>query len=389
MSVDWLNGTSILAVVKADRISTIAAASIESDFQVIYTLQYLRALAAIMVVCSHLHFKSALVGADVFAGFRIGAAGVDIFFVISGFVMAMIYMRTPDEPGSAGDFWLRRLARIIPMYWLVSSAALMLYLVNPSWVNANSGPTSIWRSYTLIPTWHESNVQFLIGPGWSLSFELFFYLLCTALFFIPLRSVGIKVLAFVLVVLALGTVSGVAPTYLLTSPLLLEFAFGMVIHAWYLRAHGRLPVGIGMVLLIAGVAGFTALNCQGEFVLAQRWWRAGIPAAALVAGVLSLEVWAYSMPSRMGLLVGNASYSLYLTHVFVLGAASRVFGALHLRTHGTTVEVVFWTVTLFGAIAVGCVSYLLIEKPMTDWLARCIKQRRAAISIGASSRVTA
>jgi len=347
-------------------------------FPVIYTLQYLRALAAIMVVLSHLHFKSSVVGADVFAGFRIGATGVDIFFVISGFVMAMIYMRTPDEPGSAGDFWLRRLARIIPMYWLVSSIALVIYLANPALVNANGGPTSIWRSYTLIPTWQESNVQFLIGPGWSLSFELFFYLLCTGFFFIPARLAGLKILSVVLIVLALGTISGIAPTYLFTSPLLLEFVYGSAIYGWFQRARGQLPISLGAILLVAGIAGFVAINQPGEFVLAQRWWQAGLPAAALVAGALSLESWVRAKPSKIGLLIGNASYSLYLTHVFALGAASRVFGILQLRAHGPIVETLFWLATLAGAIAVGCTAYLMVERPITGWLTYRIKMRRAA-----------
>lgn len=343
----------------------------------IYTLQYLRALAVTMVVLSHLHFKSSVAGENVFSWFRIGATGVDIFFVISGFVMAMIYSRSSAKLGSAKNFWLRRLARILPMYWLVTSAALILYLVSPALVNANSGPTSIWRSYLLLPTMQQSSVQFLIGPGWSLSFELFFYWACTVLLLMPNRTLGMRVLVLTLVILAGGSLTGYAPSYLLTSPLLIEFAFGVVIFAWFHRMNGQLPVLAGRVLLVLGVLGFILLNLPNEFVLEQRWWRAGIPAAMLVAGALSLEEKARARLSQYGLLVGNASYSVYLTHVFVLGAASRIFGLLHLRGLGPLAETIYWLATLAVALAAGCYAYLWVERPITERLSSMIRIRSA------------
>ncbi|TCV92865.1 peptidoglycan/LPS O-acetylase OafA/YrhL [Luteibacter rhizovicinus] len=339
----------------------------------IYTLQYLRAIAAIMVVMSHIAFKSTVAGADVFGGFRIGASGVDVFFVISGFVMAMIYWRTPHGIPSAGDFWLKRFVRIFPMYWLVTTAALALYLLSPSLVNANSGPTSIWRSYTLIPTLQQSDITFLIGPGWSLSFELYFYTIFSLIFLIPARRAGLTTALAIVLLLACGSLSGMFVTYLFTSPLLLEFAFGMLIFAWFAKARGRLPVMAGLACLAGGIGGFALLNMPGAFVLSERWWQAGIPAALLIVGALSLEPWAMARPSRLWLLLGDASYSLYLIHVFVLGAASRAFGLLQLRNYGPGVEIAFWCATLLATIAAGCIAHRLIERPMTRWIASRVR----------------
>jgi len=337
---------------------------------VIYTLQYLRALAVILVVMSHIAFKSSVTGHAVFEGFRIGASGVDIFFVVSGLVMAMIYTRSHERSARGiGRFWVARFSRIFPLYWLVTSAALVLFLANPSLVNANSdGPTSIWRSYTLIPTLQQTTVAFLIGPGWSLSFELYFYVLFSAAFLVARKTLGITLVASGLVILAAGSVTGVATTYLLTSPLLLEFVFGMAIFKLYDVLDGRIPLVPGIVGIVLGVAGFVALNGPAVFDLHQRWWQAGLPSALLVGSVLAFEARAERMPSKTLLLIGDASYALYLVHVFVLGAASRLFTLFHLGALGSTIEVVFWLGTLGVTVVAGCVTHVLIERPMNRWV---------------------
>lgn len=355
------------------------------DRIVIYTLQYLRALAVALVVMSHIAFKSSVVGHDVFDGFRIGASGVDIFFVVSGFVMAMIYTRSSlrDTAGMA-DFWVARFSRIFPLYWLVSTVALILFLANPNLVNANSGPTSVWRSYTLMPTLQASSVQFLIGPGWSLSFELYFYLLFSGVFLIGRKTAGLNIVTALLVLLAAGSITGMATTYLLTSPLLLEFVAGMVIFRIYNAAQGRIPTAIGVTSILLGLAGFVALNLPGNFVLAQRWWQAGLPAAFVVLGLLAFESRASRKPSPTLLLIGNASYALYLVHVFVLGAASRLFSMLSLRAWGTYAEAVFWLGTLAATVVVGCVVHVSVEKPLNRavrrWFAPASTTRAAASS---------
>ena len=338
--------------------------------RMILTVQYLRAIAAIGVVLSHLAFKSALVGADLFDGAGIGAAGVDVFFVISGFVMAMIHGRTAHGFGPALEFWKKRVIRIVPMYWFVTTAALVLYLFNPALVNSNSGPTSLWRSYTLIPTLHHSDVQFLIGPGWTLSFELFFYMIFTLMFLIRGRSTGLLVASGLLTALACGSLSGVATTYLLTSPLLIEFAFGIAVFAWFERGGGRLPLLPGALCLAAAVAGFAMLDPVHDFVFDVRWWRVGIPAALLVIGALALEPWASARPSRLWRVIGDSSYSLYLTHIFVVGAASRGFAFMGFKRHGAAFEAGYWLLTLVVAVAAGYVAYRCIERPLTQRAAR-------------------
>jgi exopolysaccharide production protein ExoZ len=335
---------------------------------VIYVIQYLRAIAAIMVVMSHIAFKSDLGGAGILHWFRIGASGVDVFFVISGFVMAMIYCRVTHGAAQGVHFWLKRLVRIFPLYWLVTSVALVLYLVNPALVNANGGPTSIWRSYTLVPTWQMDNVQFLIGPGWSLSFELYFYALFAVVFVVPVRRTGLVLAIAGLGILAAGSLSGLVVSYLITSPLLLEFAMGILVFVFFRRYERRIPLRFGLASLALGLVGFFYLNAPGAFVLEERWWRAGIPATLLVFGALSLEPWVAVSPSRFWLFLGDASYALYLTHVFALGAASRAFSMLHFKYYGTSLEVAFWLVTLMMAIGAGCLVHRYVERPLTRWV---------------------
>lgn len=356
------------------------------DRIVIYTLQYLRALAVALVVMSHIAFKSSVVGNAVFDGFRIGASGVDIFFVVSGFVMAMIYTRSSlRDTGGMTDFWVARFSRIFPLYWLVSTAALILFLANPHLVNANSGPTSVWRSYTLVPTLQASPVQFLIGPGWSLSFELYFYLLFSGVFLIGRKATGLNLVTALLVLLAAGSLTGIATTYLLTSPLLLEFVFGIVIFRIYNAVQGRIPTAAGVTSALLGFAGFVALNLPGSFVLTQRWWQAGLPAAFVVLGFLTFESRAERKPSQTLVLIGNASYALYLVHVFVLGAASRLSSMLSLRTWGTTAETIFWLGTLVATVIAGCVVHVYVERPLNRAVRRWFASASTNLTAASSS----
>lgn len=136
----------------------------------ILSIQYLRALACCMVLLSHISFKLKVHSINHLEWFKIGELGVDLFFIISGFIMCL----TADQKENRFlDFMTKRLLRVIPIYWILTSVALIVYIYSPSLVNSSGGSTSVIYSYLLLPT----PEKYLINNGWTLSYEFYFYLL--------------------------------------------------------------------------------------------------------------------------------------------------------------------------------------------------------------------
>jgi exopolysaccharide production protein ExoZ len=279
----------------------------------LYSIQYLRAIAAIGVVVFHslsLHPPGA----------PVGAAGVDIFFVISGFIMTTLMLGPEARPGV---FLRRRLARIVPLYWAASLLAVAIALVRPAF-DGKTDPSFYNTILTLLFIPHVSRVGGyapVLTQGWTLEYEMFFYLLCTGVLFLPAAN-RLKTLVGVLVgLVALGLV--LAPQHhffrVYTHTLLLEFVAGIAIAlAW--RAGWRMPVWLAAAAIAIGVA---ALAAQQIGVLPIAGWRAvrwGVPAALIVWGALHLEGAGLMPRSRFGALLGDASYVTYLGHTFVLSA---------------------------------------------------------------------
>lgn len=272
----------------------------------IWSLQVLRFVAAAMVV--YVHAAQVAVTVTGSSGILphhlagLGLTGVDIFFVISGVVIA----RT--APGlTPAQFAWRRIRRIMPIYWLCCISAVAVAL--PSGIT--------WRdllaTLLLWPATDEMTAP-LLGVAWTLCFEMLFYA-CAALALIDRR------IAYVLLglyALALGSRSSAPLLQFLGNPLILEFLFGVVIARLPAWRPGIVALPLGLTLLIAaallGLApeGGTLGFLRGDGNL-QRSFLIGIPAALTVYGAMHLSlkqsVWTY---------LGDASYTLYLTHTFAV-----------------------------------------------------------------------
>ena len=134
----------------------------------VQSIQIMRGIASLLVVLLHISVKGGQYDNGALKGFSIGGAGVDLFFIISGYVMCI---STVGRPLTFYQFLLLRIRRIIPLYWLVTTVGLAIYLYNPKLVNTSGGETSIWASYVLFP----NGKKFLNSNGWTLSYEFFFY----------------------------------------------------------------------------------------------------------------------------------------------------------------------------------------------------------------------
>jgi exopolysaccharide production protein ExoZ len=326
--------------------------------ETVVAIQYLRAVAASLIAFQH------AMGVPAFVHYtaHFGTVGVDLFFVISGFIM---WTTTETSRRSPVQFWLARLVRIVPLYWVFTTLYVAAALITPeSFYVVHLEAAHILKSYLFVPATHPN--LGLIAPvytlGWTLNYEMFFYLLFGFCLFIPLPRLRFALLATAFLLLVAGGLlaqpqGAVARTY--TDPIMLEFLAGVLlaILAPMLVRCGTL---VGLSLLAAAIAWVAVVYGYG--FAPERIVSHGIPAVAAVAGALMIEPVVRSRPSCLLLMLGDASYSIYLAHPF----AQRVFLIAVNRTIG--LASVSPTLYIFSAFVVGVaggvVCHFLIERPL-------------------------
>ena len=216
----------------------------------VLSLQYLRGLAAFMVLIEHIGLKSEQQSANILSFWHVGGAGVDLFFLISGFIMCHTTAHKHQTAGASVQFIWRRIMRIIPLYWIVTCLALMVYWVVPSQVNSGSGADLI-ASYFLLP----SEQVYLVANGWTLRFEFLFYFVFMLGLWLSRRMGNALVITLLITMVGFGVwkpQQGIWGEFL-THTLLLEFALGMLLYHSFERLK-QLPMILLMGIIGLGVA---------------------------------------------------------------------------------------------------------------------------------------
>lgn len=314
-------------------------------------LQYLRGLAAVAVLLFHAAQRTGW-------RFHAGEAGVDLFFLLSGFLMVAI-TSSESRPSS---FLADRIRRIVPVYWIATSVMLVGALAG-AFPKLRLEAGHIVASYLFVP-WCSpvtGDAWPLLIPGWTLNYEMMFYLLFASLLPLgrPLRQVSILTLLFgllVLVGIATDPGSAIGRTY--TDPILLEFVGGCWLGLLWKRP-GEWPRWLGWWTAMVAIAAIGAMA-----VLAPQVDRAlgfGMPAALLLASVLALERRGRVGEWRLPLLLGDASYSIYIWHTLAISVMVKLCGRIGLGSIPTM------TIATLGGIAVGLMGYWLIERPILRW----------------------
>ncbi|MFM0405246.1 acyltransferase family protein [Paraburkholderia dipogonis] len=322
------------------------------------SVQYLRGLAAILVLIHHvIHKQGQLSGLG--GEWQFGVSGVDLFFIISGFIMCHI---TARRETTARDFLCARVKRIIPLYWTLTLAALAVYIASPNMVNSSGGTTTIINSFTLIPT----GDVFLIQNGWTLSYEFLFYLVFATSLWIrrDWRLSGVATALVAMVALGVLLKPSNPTLQALTGQLLLEFVMGIGAYRYINQQRHSRVLDVG--LLVAGVAALVVglfINHVGNRVL---WY--GLPYALIFAGFVSLDSVVarveVGLISRVLKKIGDASYSIYLSHPFVFSGMGIVIRKLHLQT-APSLSVAVMAVT---AVCAGYACHELLELKLERWI---------------------
>lgn len=340
---------------------------------VISNLQTLRGIAALMVI---LHHVREYFSADYpwISEIHLGAAGVDVFFVLSGVVISL-----SDRGDSAvpSQFLVRRIIRVVPMYWLALFVvgALLLLGMSPLGIAAQDATLgNMLRSMGFVPFERAHGVIMpLLGVGWTLNYEMFFYLVYAAcIFLVPaLRAVAVATVMLGLVMLGLVLAPQTPAGMVYTNPILLEFVAGVLLaQLWRRLADQPVPAWLGFGLVGAGLVWFiSAARPEAFDILIQtRVLLFGIPAVLVVSGAMMLEAAGWRSTNRFWLLLGAASYAAYLFHPIVLQVVEK---AAHFA--GLPV-VVLAGLSFVLSHVVGIAVHLWVEKPMTQSLGRLIRR---------------
>lgn len=335
-------------------------------------VQILRGLAAFLIVVFH----AGLMVQDRFPGsgdhwtLRFGAAGVDIFFPISGFVMLLSTRALVGRSDGWLTFIRRRIIRIVPLYWLATTAKLLAVLTVPAL--ALHTDTNWWHtvaSYLFVFARDDGgSAQPLLPVGWTLNYEMFFYAVMAAVLFWRKPLVPWTAAAMLLTAAASAFVPPALTPLTVCHPIVLEFVAGMGIAALALRGVrlGTVAAAGLAVLALAMMAATDALDPATVERGRLLYW--GVPGALLLFAAVTLEPWIAARNWRLLRLIGDASYALYLSHGFVLPVCAILL--LRLGLDGIGGAAFAFVLAIAASVAVGIATHLWIERPMTDRLSR-------------------
>lgn len=314
----------------------------------IINLQILRAFAALNVVLFH------IIGMSESYGFGIealavlqgwGGNGVDIFFVISGFIM--LYTQFENRR-TVSDFLKLRIIRIALIYWFVTSLIILLYLISPR----------SFSDFKLTPDWVLASFGFassavigkapIVSVGWTLEWEMLFYLVFGLSLWFKNWIISLSTTVVTLLLIAV----------LASNFILVEFIAGMaiaiLIKKYGVIAYGRTSLVIGLLLLLASI------SSEVRYLIESREILIGIPSALIVYGAVT----AVQVKSRIGELLGDASYSIYLLQVFSIPLFYKFAIYVDIGFNSDFLALMCLLATGIG----GILMYLFVEKPMIQFV---------------------
>ncbi|MET4045483.1 exopolysaccharide production protein ExoZ [Bradyrhizobium sp. RT6a] len=370
----------------------------EKGPQTIYLLQALRGFAAALVVFHHaaraftVNWPIDLPGLRFFAfsSDRIvaaGAIGVDIFFVISGFIMVFVSEPYVIREKPVRDFIARRAIRIYPMYAIATSAVIAIGLLRfYRHFSIDALPpipmTRIVAAFAFIPTLDSNgSVQPILGVGWTLFYEFFFYLcFASALAVFGRRIIRPLATAFCLANAIAWTFGGHdAISQFFRNTIVFEFLFGCAIGSLFQRqaisaSYAWSSLTLGLVLIVAG-SSFT-------FPESTRFIFWGVPAAIVLLSCVKLEFARVKCPPIL-MLLGDASYSVYLAHVIIIYEGRDVIRKM-INISQWPGDLVILLFALF-AIASGIAVYRVVESPLNSLLLKLYRAQLVSSKHGSAS----
>lgn len=343
----------------------------------LHSIQALRAFAAFIVVVTHITGYEHQYSPDQIMPSLLyfGYSGVDLFFVISGFIMVYVTHEKPHGLKQAVSFFVARIARIYPLWWLCMGLLMAYHFVrsglpyDPAAFEGRSELSSfLINSILLLP---DKAMLPLLAVGWTLLHEMHFYLVFALILILPQRFQALSLIIWC-ISSAIGSFwfhPGVHSTNafnIFFHPLTMEFLLGVAVAFIYLNGlirRSKMALIIGIVWLMIA---WLYWHFSTDIIFPQDWTRVlcfGPAYAFIIHGLVNLERdKLLNVPTSLK-KVGDWSYSLYLIHIFVVTAVCGIaFQKLRFTGFLDNIIAVFLTFT-FSIIA-AAVLYSLYERPM-------------------------
>ena len=328
------------------------------------SIESARGIAAVMVVFYHAarHLKADY-GVMPWAGIaQFGHAGVDFFFVLSGFIIFFVHQSDLGKPSRIPTYFERRFTRIYPLFWVSLIIGVCLTLLSST--QKFKGLGTLLQDATLLPFGGD------VGVAWTLQHEILFYLIfATAMFN---KRIGITVFTVWLAFIATTWATGAA---VINSPVLerlastfnLEFFFGMLaayVVKHHFVKHKTFILGLGVL----GFFGFAVSEDIGIFngYASTAQIAYGLSSMLIVIGIASANLSGTLTAPKFLTKLGGASYSIYLLHLPCIGVIYKLMGVAGLLVR-LPLGLVYAVLSL-GAIGGGVVISKLIEYPLMNFV---------------------
>lgn len=348
---------------------TILGLFITWPFAMLNSIQLLRALAAWLVVFHHyiqvVHGNN-LSGPLSKALHMYGAIGVDLFFIISGFV---IYLSVAGKNVTPGVFTVHRLARVVPAYWIFTFISAVILLNAPTFLPLTAfDPTFLLQSLLFIPAQNPSGIGTypLLTVGWTLNYEMAFYSVFLLSFYFP-RKLQLLMVAIGLFLLCkfISRLGGDLAFY--GNKIIYEFLFGILIAIAYKKGWVQKTPSLVAVAVILVAIGMIIFYGQ----VSHNPLKSGLPCAMILFAAVSLE--RFSPGSGLISRLGDWSYSTYLCHVLVMCSMMKIQELLNFH------DAVTFALTIAGILVVSYSSFRWIEKPISTLVKKNSKSYTATL----------
>lgn len=322
-------------------------------------IQTLRAIAAILVVAFHSVISAKIynLSTDLFFNVDIwGAAGVDIFFIISGFIMVYIQRKKKKKPL---EFIVDRAERIVPLYWFLTFGIASLLIVFPQAFRELQISTEyLLKSLFFISSYDGKHP--ILYVGWTLEYEMLFYLVFAASLFAKNLNVSVLISIIVLSILV----------YLGLNDIVIEFIYGMIVGIFF----SKIKIHINNILiLITIVLGFSLLisNMNSKLPRSIIW---GLPSLLIFLGFIYLK----PIKNKILATLGNASYSIYLVQVFSIPICYKIFSKLP-EIHIIFINELYVILCCAVSVTSGVILHFIIEKPLTKFISTFSVKRKVVV----------
>lgn len=323
-------------------------------------LQVLRITAALMVLITHSGYYVSERLSKGFHYWKNGASGVDIFFVLSGFVMIYSSSKLFGDPDGWKMFAERRIIRIVPLYWIATTVKVAILVLAGGFVlHARLGVFELVASYLFLPSRDsEGMISPLLGVGWTLNCEMLFYFIFTTALLLRtnvFRFVGVTLGALAIAAFFRRPEWPAISFYL--NVCVLEFLYGMLIARVCMRGR-HLAVWCALPGIIVG---FLLLIFPFQPLLWAHGIAHGIAAGLIIYSMASLEDHLTRIP-KLVLYLADASYAIYLFHSIVAPGIPTVLAKLDI-IHPLLSIAIEATVSLIA----GSLIHSFVEGPVTRW----------------------